>query len=411
MTSNVFNSKNAKIHGDGTEHMVRNLRMLSGTVLLIFVTAHLLNMAFGLLSLEAVETARRFLTVPWSLLPLSLLLMGAMLVHGFLGLFSLYTRNTLRMSGYDRVQLISGLLIIPLLASHIVGIAAAKNLFGFDPTYRIILTYFWLDAPLEGLRQVFVVVIAWIHGCIGMFSWMRLKIWWNRVSWIIYPLVVAVPVLALLGFVEAGKEVIAERTLAITQQMDAGTGDAPQLSAAEEIAQQEANAAAAEVNREKLAFSKRIMWSIIFIFAFLLALTLLARAIRLRKAPDAMTFIRYMKGPEINMHVGKSLLEISRLHDLPHANLCRGRGRCGTCRVRVIEASPALPAAGEIEQQTLDRLGCGPGIRLACQVSPLAGTLAIERIVPPDITPADLYSPNQSDGVTLTQWSAEVSDA
>ena len=121
--------------------MVRNLRMLSGTVLLIFVTAHLLNMAFGLLSLEAVETARRFLTVPWSLLPLSFLLMAAMLVHGFLGLFSLYTRNTLRMSGYDRVQLISGLLIIPLLASHIVGIAAAKILFGFDPTYRIIRAY------------------------------------------------------------------------------------------------------------------------------------------------------------------------------------------------------------------------------------------------------------------------------
>tara|TARA_R110002126_G_scaffold291724_1_gene455909 strand:+ start:15845 stop:17002 length:1158 start_codon:yes stop_codon:yes gene_type:complete len=384
--------------------------MLSGSVLLIFVTGHLLNMAFGLLSLEAVETARRFLTVPWSTLPLSVLLMASMLVHGFLGLLSLYKRNTLNMSAYDRIQLISGLLIIPMLASHIVGIAAAKNLFGFDPTYRIILTYFWLDAPLEGLRQVFVVVIAWVHGCIGMFSWMRLKIWWNRVSWFIYPLVVAVPVLALLGFVEAGKDVIAERTLAIAQQMDAVPEKAPQLSEAEESARQQADAAAAQINSEKLAFSKRIMWSIIFIFAFLLALTLFARAIRLRKAPNSMTSIRYMKGPEITTQVGKSLLEISRLHDVPHANLCRGRGRCGTCRVRVIEASPALPGAGEIEQQTLDRLDCGPDVRLACQVLPAAGTVSIERIIAPDITPADLYNSVQSDSAELIHWTVEASD-
>ena len=32
---------------------------------------------------------------------------------------------------------------------------------------------------------------------------------------------------------------------------------------------------------------------------------------------------------------GLSILEFSRLNDVPHANVCSGRGRCGTCRVHV----------------------------------------------------------------------------
>ena len=52
-----------------------------------------------------------------------------------------------------------------------------------------------------------MVVVAWLHGSIGMFSWMRLRPSWERWSLFIYPLVVLVPVLALVGFVGAGNDV------------------------------------------------------------------------------------------------------------------------------------------------------------------------------------------------------------
>lgn len=62
--------------------------------------------------------------------------------------------------------------------------------------------------PGSGLQQVVVTVIAWIHGCMGLVIWLRIQNWWPRIAGIVYPLVVAIPLLALLGMVEAGKEVI-----------------------------------------------------------------------------------------------------------------------------------------------------------------------------------------------------------
>ena len=79
---------------------------------------------------------------------------------------------------------------------------------GMRQTYFSILTLFWVLDPVLGLKQVIVTVITWIHGCMGLVIWMRIQSWWPRVAGFIYPLVIAIPLLALLGMVEAGKEVI-----------------------------------------------------------------------------------------------------------------------------------------------------------------------------------------------------------
>ena len=371
--------------------MKRNLRMISGSVLFIFLTCHLLNMAFGLVSVEAVEGARPFLTVPWTVPPLAQLLGISMLVHAILGLNAIYHRNTLRMSGYDQVQLISGLLIVPLLASHVVGIMGAKQIFHFDPDYRYILGFFWLDAPGEGLRQVVVVIVAWLHGSIGMFSWLRLKASWDRISLFIYPLVVAVPVLALVGFVDAGNEVIAERQAAAASQ-PVETAP-PQDYTEEELRALEA--AIAERQQEvqrNLDFLSTIMWTVIGVYAVLVAITFLARGIRLYRAHRNTVSVRYRNGPDFTTRAGASMLEIARLNDVPHANLCRGRGRCGTCRIRVLDSDPPLPEPGKVEAATLKRLGLGPDIRLACQIVPRPGSLLVERLVAADIGPGDLHA-------------------
>ncbi|MEM9106108.1 MAG: 2Fe-2S iron-sulfur cluster-binding protein [Pseudomonadota bacterium] len=387
--------------------MKRNLRMLSGAVLYAFVTCHLLNMAFGLISVNAVEGARTFLTGPWSGLPMGPVLLLAMLVHLGLGLEAIYRRNTLRMSGYDSVQLVSGLLIVPLLVSHVVGIWAAKFLIGFDPTYRIILTYFWLDAPQEGLRQVLVVVVAWLHGSIGMFSWMRLKSSWDRLALFIYPLVVLVPVLALVGFVGAGNEVIADRAAA----MEAPAPVEDDLSEAERLEREEIAAQQAEELNDQLALASRIVWTVLTVYAVLVIITFAARALRLHAARKKRLSIRYLHGPQIETNAGESILEISRLQDVPHANLCRGRGRCGTCRIRILGADPPLAEPGPIEAETLARLGLGPDIRLACQVIPTAGSIEIERLIAPDVTAADLHHQPSDDEPAMPPYSEEPANA
>ncbi len=61
--------------------------------------------------------------------------------------------------------------------------------------------------PVAGLRQVVVLVVAWVHGCTGLHFWLRLRPWYPRFARAIYSAFLLLPVLALLGFAAAGREV------------------------------------------------------------------------------------------------------------------------------------------------------------------------------------------------------------
>lgn len=104
----------------------------------------------------------------------------------------------------------------------------------------------------------------------------------------------------------------------------------------------------------------------------------------------ARTRISWVGGPEITVDAGASVLEIATMHHVPHAHLCRGRGRCGTCRVRIVKSEFPLPSGNETERRTLARIGADDNVRLACQLVPTGGLLRVERLVSPDIRPGDL---------------------
>ena len=55
--------------------------------------------------------------------------------------------------------------------------------------------------------------------------------------------------------------------------------------------------------------------------------------------------VTYTDGPRVSAPRGLSLLEISRLNNIPHASVCGGRARCSTCRVRVVEGLADQPPA------------------------------------------------------------------
>jgi len=346
--------------------MARTLRIATGIVLFVFVATHLLNMSIGLVSLEALDAARSYFMAPWSN-PIGFAVLAAsMIVHGSLGLVAIYWRNTLRMTRYDMVQTISALLIIPLLVSHVMGVTLAERMLGFDATYQSVLHVFWLTAPAEGLRQVLVVAVTWIHGCIGLFTWMRLHSWWPKAATIAYPLAVLIPVSALLGFVEAGNQVIE-----LSQQ---GYAYGPSTSQ-REIEDPEA----------AYALYNTIKWTVIWAYLAIVAAVLVARRLRLRSSNIGILTLRYLSGDTIRTDGGVSLLEAAHANDLPHADICKGRGRCGTCRVRIISSSGDLPPPAELEQKTLDLYEAGDDVRLACQLVPASGEIELERVLPPDV--------------------------
>src|SRR5262252_4886929 len=107
-------------------------------------------------------------------------------------------------------------------------------------------------------------------------------------------------------------------------------------------------------------------------------------ALRLARDWHARRFravrIGYPGGRVVTVPLGFTILEASRWTAIPHASVCGGRGRCSTCRVRIIEGADGLPRPAELESRTLARIGNPVNVRLACQVRP-RGDVRVEPLV------------------------------
>jgi adenylate cyclase len=99
--------------------------------------------------------------------------------------------------------------------------------------------------------------------------------------------------------------------------------------------------------------------------------------------------LTYPDGAVARVPRGASVLEASRMAGIPHASVCGGRGRCSTCRVRLLGEPAHLPAPSAAERAVLDRIRAGAGVRLACQVRP-TGDMAVAPLLPPRIGATEL---------------------
>jgi adenylate cyclase len=96
--------------------------------------------------------------------------------------------------------------------------------------------------------------------------------------------------------------------------------------------------------------------------------------------------VNYDGGLSAQGRRGLSVLELSRLNDIPHAHVCSARGRCGTCRVHVDAGAQSLSPQNDIERATLARVSegkpVGEGLRLACQARVLGAGVSVTRLLP-----------------------------
>jgi ferredoxin len=165
---------------------------------------------------------------------------------------------------------------------------------------------------------------------------------------------VAIPVLALAGFAVAGR----------------ATGDI--MSDPEAMAVLKARS-----NWPNAEYSAALAWlrtgtriGFLAILASVAVIFTSRRMLRLSHKPGVQ--ISYVDGPTIQLSPGTTLLEGSRSANIPHASLCGGRGRCSTCRVRIVQGLDSLPSPVGAEAITLQSIEANPNIRLACQIKPSA---------------------------------------
>jgi adenylate cyclase len=348
----------------GGSKTIRAIRLASGLVLMAFVTCHLANLAIGMQSLAEMEAWRELLTAPWTRSkPMFFLLGAAALVHAGLGLYAIASRRSLTLSTTDVVQLVLGLITPPLLIAHAIALyTSIKVSPGFAHSYGQIQAVYWSFAPSYAFLQLFVVVVVWMHAAIGLYSWLVLKPVWRRIGGFVLPVLFAVPILALLGFAQSGQEVL--------NRLDAD----PAWRAA--ILENVGNIAKATRELGNLQSNAILTWAVLVAIAFGI---LAARILRARMMPVQ---VDYDGGMRATGRHGLSVLEISLMNDVPHAHVCSGRGRCGTCRVRVEAGTPSLSAIDEQERSTLERVGAASGERLACQARVLGAGVAVTRLLP-----------------------------
>ncbi|MEZ5809892.1 MAG: 2Fe-2S iron-sulfur cluster-binding protein [Rhizobiaceae bacterium] len=347
--------------------MIKKLRIITGLILFAFVAMHLVNIAMGLSSVALMERAQPWLLGIWSNVVVAPILMVAFLVHMGLGLQAVYRRNTLQIKRNDIVQIVSSLILVPLLIPHLVGTYVVREFFGLPQDYPGILMLFWYYEPAEGLRQVVLLAATWIHGCIGLFIWLRLQPWWSKVSLFLSPLAVALPVFAMLGYVEGGKAVMSGAVEVVYAQPPEGGMSLDEI----------------------LVRLDQIKYWLIGLFLLIVVLVLVARWWRLM-GHDGATRVHYVGQPAYTAENGLTLLESATVNDIPHAALCGGRGRCGTCRVRVVKTSEELASASDEELHTLARIGAAGDVRLACQLKVAGGHLEVERLLPPYLKHSEL---------------------
>ncbi|MEO1249369.1 MAG: adenylate/guanylate cyclase domain-containing protein [Pseudomonadota bacterium] len=349
--------------------MRARLRLYSGLILFTYVVGHLASHAFGIVSLKAMNGTLAYLATLWWTPVGQVALFGALFVHLGCALYAIYLRDSLRMPGWEAAQLILGLLIPLQLIGHIVGTRVVFLIYGVASDYSYMLAIFWIAAPVFGVLQGVLLIVAWTHGCIGIYAWLVVKPWFSRNASILLAIAAVVPALAMAGYVSAGVEVRATY------------GDQDALSAL---------FASKKFTPEAGAFITTWMPRLSIGYLALVGLAFLARGIRLYLRKNRIR-VRYPDGREVDVPPGASLLGTSQAHDIPHASVCGGRGRCSTCRVLIVSGIEDLPPAEPGEEKVLRRVGAPPMVRLACQTRPTAN-VEIVPLLPATATASDGFA-------------------
>jgi adenylate cyclase len=337
---------------------VRQVRLACGLVMFSYIFSHFFNHALGNFSYATMEAWLRFHVWWWRIPVVNFTLYAAATVHFGLGLWALYQRRTFRYTFIEITQLIFGLSIPLLLASHLGTVRLSTLMFGRDPPlYASPLLAYWVARPHMMTVQFVLLSVAWIHACIGLYFWLRLKPFYRWAWPLLFAIAVLLPPLAMTGTHRGAHEVIA---LAAQPQWRA-----------EHISPISPPHRAAIENITLYYFPIAYGAAILLIFA--------ARGIRIllerRRGSITVTY----PGRKVRSPRGLTLLETSLRYNVPHASVCGGKARCSTCRVRVISDRGALPPPTGRESFVLARVGASanPAIRLACQLRPKADVAVI----------------------------------
>src|ERR1700751_3561572 len=351
---------------------VRQIRLASGLVLFAYLLSHFINHALGNISMDALATGVRYHTAFWGSLPIATVFYAAAPAHAGLGIGALYQRRQFHGKAIEPIQLVLGLSIPALIITHLAGVRIDYVLFQHQKLYPQVFYSYWIIWPYKMWLMFIVLIVSWVHGCIGLYFWLRMKAYFKSAAPLLLAAAVLIPTLAMLGLYQGGRRVV----------HDSGTAQWK----ADNLSRRQVGTAA----------EQNIIDSIVDYFLIgyvgLIGFVLIARGVRtLNERRGDIINLSYGNGRTVRVPKGLGVLEASLRNNLPHASICGGRARCSPCRIRVIGDCSSLPAPSKREAFVPDGGAAGgdPEIRLACLLRPNTD-LSFFQIFRPDVTTASL---------------------
>jgi adenylate cyclase len=354
--------------------VVQKLRLASGLILFTFATAHFLNHAIGLVHIETMHELQSWRFVVTRSTIGTIILATALVTHITLALYKVATRATLRLPPWELIQLGFGVLIPFLLFPHIVNTRIANNFYNVEDNYLYELARLW---PSSAILQSTLLLLVWIHGCMGIHFWLRLYRPYRAAQPVLLFIAIVLPLAALAGFMVSGR--------AVAQLIE----NPVMLARVKELTRWPN-----EADGDALAYYRTLVR--IGFAGILVIVGIVFAAFYFIRNSGSKVRIKYLGGPVVTAPVGPTLLEISRANGIPHASICGGRARCSTCRVRIEEGVETLAAPKFPEAFTLGSIGAPSNVRLACQIRPTQD-LTVLRLLRPISTGPEAVDLDETD--------------
>ena len=353
--------------------LVRQFRILSGSILFLYAITHLLNHSINIISISAADYVREnFYHILWKNPVGTVLLYGSFVAHIPLGFYSIATKKSFKISAREWFQIILPILALLILLQHIAGGFIATRVFEADLSYAALFSILLVDPSEVALSTVFftlLILFIWTHGVIGINQVLRYNMKsYERNRRLLFTGFYAVPVLAIFGFWAGLKE---QSFVAYAKSLQ---GEENFLfSVLLKTVPEEAFPYLAQIEPLVMSYYPLVVLALIFV----------AAASVIRSKFFGRVKISYPDGKVISIARGTSILEASRLARIPHQSVCGGKGRCTTCRVNIASFEGSLPEPNAIEATAIERAGLDDGVRLACQLKPTMN-LTVTPLVNPE---------------------------
>lgn len=335
------------------------VRLFASLLLMIYAITHFMNHALGLISLDTMEAGRKIFLAFWRNSVVQFVFPVVLFLHAQSALWRLMFRQTWRYNRRETFKILTGLSVPFFLLLHISGTRIMWWVYGYNDTYSYYLNYHFRGLGFAILTTM--TVLIWTHAYIGVTDVLNLRAWFQRWRTPFAVIYTAIPLLGIAGVFSAMGQV--DRNLQNPEWIKlvlAEHGGNPQ-----------------HVKHMQYLF----YFAALGLVALLVIGLFVTRLLFLRHARRHATLrVSYAGGPEILVPPNATILEASLTHNVEHAHVCGGNGRCSTCRVRVLSGLEHLSPAAGAESSVLKKIGAESDVRLACQAK-ISGNIKIAPLV------------------------------